>query len=188
MAFAPPQRPRLARSPTITVAKRVGTRHDRFRRPTPEFSGDPWDTATGKKPLEFKLKNIQSPRKFVFTGDRTRLIAGIFDGAICIVDAKNGKEIRRFRDGTIVTCSGIHHPSVRVWDVNTGAELHRFPVPPGPSPIRRCPIRSSPAIRFAGLWHSHQTVPCWRPRARKARSFFGICAQSVRKSNLVIDK
>jgi WD40 repeat protein len=103
-----------------------------------------WDTATGKKLLAFELEDIQAPRKFIFTEDKKRLIVGIYDGSICIVDAKNGKEIRRFQanhknlavqamavspDGTMVACSGIHHPSVRVWDVNTGAPVHRFPVP-----------------------------------------------------------
>jgi WD40 repeat protein len=103
-----------------------------------------WDTATGKELVKFQLLNIQAPAKFVFTQDKKLLIAGIYDGKICVLDAKTGKEIRRWQanhknlavqgmvvspDGTMVACTGPHHPSVRVWDVNTGEEIRRFPVP-----------------------------------------------------------
>jgi WD40 repeat protein len=85
-----------------------------------------------------------------------RIVIGIYDGSICIVDAKNGKEIRRFQanhqnlavqaiavspNGTMVACTGVHHPSIGVWDVNTGEEVHRFPVPKvKPDPKVREPL------------------------------------------------
>src|SRR5262249_7023726 len=102
------------------------------------------DTATGKELIKFQFLNIQAPAKFVFTQDKKLLLAGIGDGQICVVDVKTGKEVRRWHanhqnlvvqvmavspDGTMVACTWVHHPSVRVWDVSTGEEIHRFPVP-----------------------------------------------------------
>jgi WD40 repeat protein len=103
-----------------------------------------WDTATGKELVKFQFQNIDAPMKLVFSQDKKLLVAGCSDGKICVVDAKTGKDLRRWQanhkhlvvqvmavspDGTLVACAGVHHPSIRVWDLSTGDEIHRFPVP-----------------------------------------------------------
>src|SRR5262245_33367947 len=94
-------------------------------------------------------------------------------GAVAVLGAvrcRNGGPVSTLAvspDGTMVACTGVHHPSVRVWDVNTGQEVHRLPVPKVKHDpkvleplVTGCPICWAPGL-FAGQHHPGVRRPGW---------------------------
>jgi WD40 repeat protein len=79
-----------------------------------------------------------------FSSDGKRLLSGSYDGTLRIWDVQSGKELKQIHtraanrdpigphcaafspDGKRVVCNGFDDPSVIVWDVESGTEVHKY--------------------------------------------------------------
>jgi WD40 repeat protein len=101
-----------------------------------------WEMDTGKEVGMFNMTTKRPPATLLFTPDNKSLIAGTYDGTVCIVDVKTGKEVLRFKghdsaiyhmtlspDTSLLATEGkfAGKPSIGLWDAKSGKQICRFP-------------------------------------------------------------
>jgi RNA polymerase sigma factor (sigma-70 family) len=124
-----------------------------------------WNPLTGKLVRTLALgggfANVSPP---VFSPDSKTLAFDAFDGTVRLLDARTGKEIRRFEaemgggdhalafsgDGTVLFTRPYYRPEVQAWDVATGKSLRRQ----GPNIVRDA---------FRDFHHQYVAAPALAP-------------------------
>ncbi len=141
-----------------------------------------WEVATGKK----RFQQPQAALACVFSPDSKTLAWLGGDGIVRLTDVANGKELHLFGnvgwawslafspDGKLLAVATQYTKLVKVWNVETGAEVHSWEDEPMAS------VAFSPNGRLLATGHENGTISVW-DLARKART------QTLRGHNGSVD-